>query len=137
MDFMRPGPGIARRHHVSNGYLDSWVGIRRTYHVDLPKWEQEKFDLLAESHIAINFDRSLANHLFKAFQERAWHIAWNPAKPLLASCSADKSVRLYHYRPSTNTEDSQRVDFSHVTTIHTGPTKTVRAIAMGRGGGGF
>ena len=64
----------------------------------------------------------------------AYCIAWNPAKPLLASCSADKSVRLYHYRLSTNAEDSQRVDFSHVTTIHTGHTKTVRAIAWAPSG---
>ena len=81
------------------------------------------------------FVYSIYSRAFSGHEERAWHIAWNPAKPLLASCSADKSVRLYHYRPSTtNTDDSQTVDFSHITTIHTGHTKTVRAIAWAPSG---
>ncbi|KAJ6616485.1 WD40-repeat-containing domain protein [Mycena sp. CBHHK59/15] len=58
--------------------------------------------------------------------DRAWHVAWNPAKPLLASCSADKSVRMYSYTPSGT--------FSHITTIPTGHTKTVRAVAWAPSG---
>ncbi|KAJ7122799.1 WD40-repeat-containing domain protein [Mycena epipterygia] len=64
-------------------------------------------------------------------QDRAWHVAWNPAKPLLASCSADKSVRMYSY---SNPADSSAPTFSHVATIPTGHTKTVRAVAWAPSG---
>jgi len=57
--------------------------------------------------------------------DRAWQLAWNPTKPLLASCSSDKTIRLYHY---TDT------NFSHLTTIETGHTKTVRSIAWSPSG---
>ncbi|KAF9256729.1 WD40 repeat-like protein [Marasmius fiardii PR-910] len=61
--------------------------------------------------------------------DRAWHVAWNPSKPLLASCSADKSVKLYSYSNlATETK------FSHLTTIPTGHTKTVRAVAWSPSG---
>ena len=55
-------------------------------------------------------------------------MAWNPVKPLLATCSADKSVRLYAYTadPSPN--------FSLHTSIPTGHTKTVRAVAWSQSG---
>ncbi|KAH7910680.1 WD40-repeat-containing domain protein, partial [Hygrophoropsis aurantiaca] len=61
--------------------------------------------------------------------ERAWQIAWNPAEPLLASCSADKSVRLYNYQGS-----NESLKFSHIHTIPTGHTKTVRSIAWSPSG---
>lgn len=63
--------------------------------------------------------------------DRAWHVAWNPTKALIASCSADKSVRLYSYGTSTESSD---VKFSHITTIPTGHTKTVRAVAWAPSG---
>ncbi|KAH9943553.1 WD40 repeat-like protein [Amylocystis lapponica] len=62
--------------------------------------------------------------------DRAWHIAWNPTRPILASCSADKSVRLYRYRGA----DASALAFSHDTTIPTGHAKTVRAIAWSPSG---
>ncbi|KZP14672.1 WD40 repeat-like protein [Athelia psychrophila] len=65
--------------------------------------------------------------------ERAWHIAWNPTKPLLASCSADKSVRLYNYTSSSSLE-SPDLKFSHISTIPTGHSKTVRALAWAPSG---
>jgi len=52
---------------------------------------------------------------------------------LLASCSADKTVRLYSYTPSNSTE-SFDLKFSHVTTIPTGHSKTVRALAWAPSG---
>lgn len=65
--------------------------------------------------------------------DRAWHVAWNPARPLLASCSADKNVRLYNY--STSSEpDGPSLKFSHLTTIPTGHSKTVRAVAWSPSG---
>ncbi|EPQ27842.1 uncharacterized protein PFL1_04587 [Pseudozyma flocculosa PF-1] len=37
--------------------------------------------------------------------DRAWHLAWNPRMPVLASCSTDKDVRLHSYRfvPTSST----------------------------------
>lgn len=75
-------------------------------------------------------------------EERAWHVAWNPTHPLLASCSADKSVRLYAYQPSTSESQSpdashdkiNDLKFSHLTTIPTGHAKTVRALAWAPSG---
>ncbi len=58
----------------------------------------------------------------------AWHISWNPTKPLLATCSADKYVRLYTY--TANFPPS----FSLHTSIPTGHTKTVRGIAWSPSG---
>lgn len=75
--------------------------------------------------------------IFSGHDERAWHIAWNPTKPLLASCSADKSVRLYAY--SNTSQDSSEsaisdLKFNHITTIPTGHSKTVRALAWAPSG---
>ncbi|KAF8558425.1 WD40 repeat-like protein [Imleria badia] len=64
--------------------------------------------------------------------ERAWQVAWNPAKPLLASCSADKTVRLYSYR--TDPFDPSKISFSHLTTIPTEHAKTVRSLAWSSSG---
>ncbi|EIW77012.1 WD40 repeat-like protein [Coniophora puteana RWD-64-598 SS2] len=78
--------------------------------------------------------------------DRAWQVAWNPAKPLLASCSADKSVRMYAYstKPSVSagSDDPSAVGagradaiaLTHVSTIPTGHTKTVRSIAWAPSG---
>ncbi|KAL1732257.1 WD40-repeat-containing domain protein [Schizophyllum commune] len=65
-------------------------------------------------------------------EDRAWHVAWNPTKPLLASCSADKTVRLYGYSATTDPESPLK--FTKVTTIPTGHLKTVRALAWAPSG---
>src|SRR5260221_8795502 len=83
----------------------AWVSIS-SMDVDLP------FKLIAVA--------DLTGH-----EDRAWQVAWNIKKPLLASCSADKTVRLYSY---TNNE------FQHITTIPTGHAKTVRAVAWSPSG---
>ena len=72
-------------------------------------------------------------------EDRAWHVAWNPTKPILASCSADKNVRLYSYTLSSDPDASEAasIKFSHVTTIPTGHSKTVRAIAWSPSGKTF
>ncbi|KAI0747086.1 WD40-repeat-containing domain protein [Daedaleopsis nitida] len=69
-------------------------------------------------------------------EDRAWHIAWNPTRPILASCSADKNVRMYAYSNATNTDmlDGPSLKFSHISTTPTGHTKTVRAIAWSPSG---
>ncbi|THH28446.1 hypothetical protein EUX98_g5734 [Antrodiella citrinella] len=61
--------------------------------------------------------------------DRAWHLAWNPTRPILASCSSDKTVRMYSYRAA-----SDPLTFAHTTTIPTGHTKTVRAVAWSPSG---
>ncbi|KAI6115133.1 WD40-repeat-containing domain protein [Pisolithus croceorrhizus] len=66
-------------------------------------------------------------------EERAWQVAWNPAKPLLASCSADKTVRLYSYQRSAEDQEKSP-SFSHISTISTAHTKTVRSIAWAPSG---
>ncbi|GAA6058202.1 hypothetical protein JCM3770_005009 [Rhodotorula araucariae] len=60
--------------------------------------------------------QTLAGH-----QDRAWHVAWNPAQPILASCSTDKSVRLYSYSPAS---------FALESTIPTSHARTVRSLAF-------
>ncbi|KAF8156652.1 WD40 repeat-like protein [Crassisporium funariophilum] len=66
-------------------------------------------------------------------EDRAWHVAWNPTKPLLATCSADKSVRLYSYKTLASSP-TEEIKFANVTTIPTGHTKTVRAVAWAPSG---
>lgn len=60
----------------------------------------------------------------------AWAVAWNPVKPLLASCSADKSVRLYNYQDGKGTASR----FSLSSAIDTGHGKAVRALAWSPSG---
>ncbi|KAF9061598.1 WD40-repeat-containing domain protein [Rhodocollybia butyracea] len=63
-------------------------------------------------------------------EEEVWHIAWNPAKSLLASCSSDKSVRLFTY----NHDGEGTLKFSLATSIPTGHLKTVRSVAWSPSG---
>ncbi|GAA6032577.1 hypothetical protein JCM8097_004824 [Rhodosporidiobolus ruineniae] len=75
--------------------------------------------------------QDLAGH-----QDRVWNIAWSPAQPTLASCSTDKSVRLYSYSPTNPSSSSSSDDnrpsyrFSLRTTIPTSHARTVRALAF-------
>lgn len=77
--------------------------------------------------------------------ERAWHVAWNPSPshPLLASCSSDKTVRLYNYfTPTATTADDDNANaatppppsFTFATSIPTGHKRTVRAVAWSPSG---
>ncbi|KZT70481.1 WD40 repeat-like protein [Daedalea quercina L-15889] len=70
--------------------------------------------------------------------DRAWHVAWNPKRPILASCSTDKTVRMYHYSSNLRKEHGGDEDgeqmFVHSTTIPTGHAKTVRTIAWSPSG---
>ncbi|KIO28841.1 hypothetical protein M407DRAFT_242886 [Tulasnella calospora MUT 4182] len=61
--------------------------------------------------------------------QRVWQAKWNPAAKLLASCSADRSVRLYHY---TQKENAITVDLAAV--IETGHRRSVRSIAWAPSG---
>jgi len=62
-------------------------------------------------------------------EDRAWGVAWNPTKPLIATCSADRTVRLYYY-----TSSPAAPAFTLHASIPTGHTKTVRAVAWSPSG---
>lgn len=71
----------------------------------------------------------------------AWSVAFNPSRALLASCSTDRTVRLFTYTTpsSTNTLDfppasSPKPTFTLVTSIPTGHKRTVRSVAWAPGG---
>ncbi|GAA5838595.1 hypothetical protein JCM3766R1_006023 [Sporobolomyces carnicolor] len=70
----------------------------------------------------ISLVQSLAGH-----QDRAWSLDWSPSEPLLASCSTDKSVRLYSFLPPTQ---SPREGFRLSSTIPTSHTRTVRNLSF-------
>lgn len=59
----------------------------------------------------------------------AWCVAWNPRRPLLATCSTDRTVRFYGYHfPNSSSSDGRPI-FTYLTRIETGHEKTVRSIA--------
>ncbi|TKA50892.1 hypothetical protein B0A53_05763 [Rhodotorula sp. CCFEE 5036] len=58
-----------------------------------------------------------------------WHLAWNPASPLLASCSTDKSLRLYSYAPNPDPGPAAPpYRFSLQSTIPNCHPRTVRSL---------
>ncbi|KAG9011680.1 Cytosolic iron-sulfur protein assembly protein, partial [Tulasnella sp. JGI-2019a] len=62
-------------------------------------------------------------------EDRVWQVQWNPTQSIIASCSADKTVRLYKYKKGDN-----GVEFRWATTIPTGHKRTVRALAWAPSG---
>ncbi|EJD05550.1 WD40 repeat-like protein [Fomitiporia mediterranea MF3/22] len=79
-------------------------------------------------------------------EDRVWSIAWNPVRPLLASCSGDKTVRLYHYRRTspyaeglytTTSANEVNLTFAAQASIPTGHAKTVRCVAWAPSGKTF
>ncbi|KAF8325780.1 WD40-repeat-containing domain protein [Cantharellus anzutake] len=74
-------------------------------------------------------------HHLQGHEDRAWHLAWNPSRSLVATCSSDKSVRLYSYRRSPDgAEGSPSLEFRTADVIPTGHSKTVRSIAWSPSG---
>ncbi|RXW17647.1 hypothetical protein EST38_g8200 [Candolleomyces aberdarensis] len=76
--------------------------------------------------------RSIAE--LEGHSDRAWNLAWNPKHPLVASCSADKTVRLYSYGATTASTLEPSLSFKTNQTIHTEHLKTVRAVAWSPSG---
>ena len=65
---------------------------------------------------------------------RAWHLAWNPRMPILASCSGDKDVRLHAYSFVSTTSAQGASTCKHPSfnlreVIPTGHQRTVRQVA--------
>lgn len=62
----------------------------------------------------------------------AWHISWSPSTPILASCSSDKSVRLYNYNKNSSPSPSppSPYSFQYQSSIPTSHQRTVRSLAF-------
>jgi WD40 repeat protein len=61
--------------------------------------------------------------------EPAWAVAFNPTRPIIASCSTDRTVRLYQYHLESN---PPRVEY--LKTISTNHTKSIRSISWAPSG---
>lgn len=68
----------------------------------------------------ISLIQSLTGH-----QDRAWSLDWSPSEPILASCSSDKSIRLYQF-----SSPAPQSTFNLVSTIPTSHTRTVRNLSF-------
>jgi len=75
--------------------------------------------------------------VLEGHSDRVWSVAWNPVQHLIASCSADKTVRMWSYSRKTAGDDDERspsFSFRPATEIATGHRKTVRTIAWSPSG---
>jgi WD40 repeat protein len=61
--------------------------------------------------------------------DSAWAVAFNPTRPIIASCSTDRTVRLYQYHLESN---PPRVEY--LKTISTNHTKSIRSISWAPSG---
>lgn len=75
--------------------------------------------------------------VLEGHSDRVWSVAWNPVQRLIASCSADKAVRMWSYTGSNHEDEGEKssaISFQFATEIMTGHRKTVRSIAWAPSG---
>ncbi|OAV94360.1 hypothetical protein PTTG_03379 [Puccinia triticina 1-1 BBBD Race 1] len=62
--------------------------------------------------------------------DRAWSVAWHLTRPILASSSTDKQLRLYQYhlRPNLIDGSDSKLEFQYIDSIPSAHTRTVRSI---------
>ena len=74
--------------------------------------------------------------------DRVWDVTWNPVQSLLASCSGDRSIRLWSYQstlpfsssPPAVSNPPADVTFASANELTTGHRKTVRSVAWAPSG---
>jgi len=66
----------------------------------------------------------------------AWAVSWNPCRPILASCSSDKTVRLYGYtiKQSVDSGSDDQIEFRFLQEIPTAHKRTIRSISWSPNG---
>lgn len=66
--------------------------------ISLQAVREIEMDLL-EGDVELQEIQRLEGHM-----DRVWGLAWNPVYPMLASCSGDKTVRVWQQNPGKKTD---------------------------------
>ncbi|KAA1064685.1 Cytosolic iron-sulfur protein assembly protein [Puccinia graminis f. sp. tritici] len=68
--------------------------------------------------------------VLQGHSDRAWSVAWHLTRPILASSSTDKQLRLYQYhlRPNPLDATTPKLEFQYIDSIPSAHTRTVRSI---------
>ena len=71
----------------------------------------------------------------EAHVDRAWQLSWSPTEPVLASCGADKVIRLHRYRlPGQLPGVGKHVRWHTQATLESGHARAVRSLAWSTDG---
>ncbi|KAH9818036.1 WD40-repeat-containing domain protein [Melampsora americana] len=79
--------------------------------------------------------------VLQGHSDRAWSVSWHPSKPIIASSSTDKQIKLYRFQSSSSSQTDLNLThedrkpmrrssfrFDYLDSIPTGHTRTVRSI---------